>query len=200
MLLIRVCLFYLLASIHLNADGFFGIKSERRCRALKNLQGINKDLLDPRNYSKSDELFCSSTAPQQFRCFCGVASTCLELKDPWGGDIGKCGCCPPWLILFYAFFLLIGFCAVISTAYICFCRGKWWFDGYPPPVIPAACRRAPPIVAAAAAPLPPTLFRGYQSSDFTSVATAPHSPVSGSRRQREETTYTWNDQVSYYDT
>ncbi|KEG09653.1 hypothetical protein DQ04_04861010 [Trypanosoma grayi] len=117
-----------------------------------------------------EEYFCADSAPEQLQCRCGISTTCMEKDDPWGQNIGVCGCCPWWLILFFVFFGIVFFTAMALVLYMWFCRGKWWCDGYPLPVQPVMSRRGPPIVARPSAPLPPNLFRTYRASDFVSGA------------------------------
>ncbi|AAZ10895.1 Enriched in surface-labeled proteome protein 11 [Trypanosoma equiperdum] len=196
-----VCLLLLSLVMHANGN-FFGISLENRCQPLSSLKGVNRAILNKsgEEYKESDELFCERGAPEQFKCNCGVATTCLSKKDPWGNNIGVCGCCPPWLFLFYTFFTIIVGFAIASAFYICCCRGKWWFDGYPKAIIPAFSRRGPGTVVPAAVPLPPTLFRGYRTTDFVNDTAATRPVVdgesAGTRTQREGASSLWNnDQI-----
>ncbi|KAG8345466.1 hypothetical protein ERJ75_001418800 [Trypanosoma vivax] len=141
-----------------------------RCRPAGGLRGINLGLLWDSNeeFSPEDEYFCSETAPKQLRCTCGISTACQEKNDPWGRNIGVCGCCPAWLVVFFIFFTVVCIFTIVSSLYVFCCRGKWWFDGYPKAIQPAISRRGPAMLAPASAPLPPTLFRGYRASDFAS--------------------------------
>ncbi|KAH9577310.1 hypothetical protein LSM04_002342 [Trypanosoma melophagium] len=141
-----------------------------RCRTIGALRGINyRALLDSNeSYYSNEEYFCAATAPAQYHCGCSFSNTCLQKNDPWGRNIGVCGCCPWWLTAFFTFFAIFFLLSLAMGVYFWCCRGRWWCDGYPPPVQPLMCRRRPAIVAPAAAPLPPSLFRGYPAEAFVS--------------------------------
>ncbi|RNF04651.1 hypothetical protein TraAM80_04946 [Trypanosoma rangeli] len=146
-----------------------------RCRPIANLRGINPRILTmpTATFYLDNEYFCADKAPLQFYCQCGVVSICTKHEDPWGRDIGVCGCCPWWIIVLFILFGIVVVASVSTVLYVWFCRGKWWWDGYPPPIRFVMCRRGPSTVVPATGPLPPNLFRGYRISDFVSGSADP---------------------------
>ncbi|ESL10309.1 hypothetical protein TRSC58_01961 [Trypanosoma rangeli SC58] len=145
------------------------------CRPIASLRGINPRILDMPTapFYLDNEYFCADKAPLQFYCQCGVVSTCMKHEDPWGRNIGVCGCCPWWIIILFVLFCAVVVGSIITVLYVWFCRGKWWWDGYPPPIRFVMCRRGPATVVPATGPLPPNLFRGYRISDFVSGPAEP---------------------------
>lgn len=140
------------------------------CRRLGEMNGVNDEFMTAMGYGfKTDsEYFCGPEAPQQFACGCGTAGICVERRDPWGRDVGECGCCPVWVWCVLGVFCLLLLATAFMVLYACCLRGKWWFDGYPEAIQPLLPRRGPPAVVPAGMPLPQTLFRGYRISDFIS--------------------------------
>jgi len=118
------------------------------------------------NFDTNAQYFCASTAPAQFQCSCGSSGICVTELDPWGRNIGTCGCCPGWVYGLLAVFAALVLCIICLGVYGCFCRSRWWCDGFPEPILPLLPKRGPPTIVPASSPLPPNLFRGYRSEDF----------------------------------
>lgn len=140
------------------------------CRQLSDLNGVNEEFLNAVGYdvASDGQYFCGVDAPQQLKCSCGAAGICVTQLDPWGRNIGECGCCPLWVWSVLVVFGILLTLSLLVVLYACCCRGKWWFDGYPQPIQPILPRRGPPTVVPAGLPLPQSLFRGYRISDFVS--------------------------------
>ncbi|RNF24689.1 uncharacterized protein Tco025E_02369 [Trypanosoma conorhini] len=151
------------------------VSASDRCRPIEKLRGINPNILALPNvtFFLGNEYFCAENAPRQFHCQCSVASVCTKQEDPWGRDIGVCSCCPWWMIILFVVLGAVMVASVSTVLYVWCCRGKWWWDGYPPPVKFVMCRRGPATVVPTTGPLPPNLFRGYRISDFVSGAAEP---------------------------
>lgn len=144
--------------------------AEDSCLVLNDITHMDKVVLKSLKYNFSNDgyYFCASSAPAQFSCSCGSTQTCTEFKDPYGRDLGECTCCALWVYVLLLLFLgMLGFSLLVAV-YGCLCRGKWWCDGYPPPVVPLLARRGAPIVVPGQIPLPSNLFRNYRSRDFDS--------------------------------
>jgi hypothetical protein len=143
---------------------------EDLCRRLGEMNGVNEDFMSAMGYGfiSDHEYFCGPDAPTQFACSCGAAGVCVERRDPWGRDVGECGCCPAWVWIILGCFCVLLLASVFMIFYACCLRGKWWFDGFPEPIQPLLPRRGPPAVVPAGMPLPQNLFRGYRITDFSS--------------------------------
>ena len=133
---------------------------------------------------RNNYYFCGPRAPRQFQCQCPVQFVCHPYMDPWGRDIGECDCCGGWLWLVV---FVLGALVLIAFS-VCgysFCiRGRWWMDGFPTPLQPLQPKRRPPVIAAATQPLPPNLFAGYRSTDFSSGSLPPGHLVGSTASRR----------------
>ena len=152
------------------------------CPALKDVQQVSITAMTSAGYSVdgSGNYFCSDSAPASLQCSCSSSSICAAKADPWGRDIGMCTCCAQWVYVVLAVFcVLFGILMTIIAYGLCL-RGKWWFDGFPPPITVQFPKRGAPTIAPAGASLPVHLFRGYRSQDFINVANSnPSSSVEG---------------------
>ncbi|EKF33507.1 hypothetical protein MOQ_002630 [Trypanosoma cruzi marinkellei] len=146
------------------------VSALERCRPIETLKGINQEILalPSGRFYAGYEYFCSDDAPRQLHCQCGVDTICKNKTDAWGRNVGVCACCPWWMIVLFAILSVVAVAAISIALYVWCCRGKWWFDGYPPPVKAIMCRRGAATVVPATGPLPPNLFRGYRTSEFVS--------------------------------
>lgn len=163
------------------------VAANDECLALREMSHISRSESRAAGYQFDENgfYFCAATAPEQFRCDCSAAARCVAFQDPWGRDLGECVCCTWWVSMVFGFFLIMTILALLFGAYTCLCRNKWWCDGYPQAVMPRLPVRRNPVVAPSTMPLPPNLFRGYRTSDFTS-GNQTMSEV-GRRRRRRRT-------------
>ena len=182
--------------------------SSQECSQLKDLDStINiKDLIGPNDlnpnepdfgFSKEGYYFCGADAPAYLQCKCGISSVCSKQLDPWGRDMGKCGCCTTWIIVLFAIFAIVIAVVLVGGMYACMCHGTWLYDGFPLPLMPLLPQRSATIIAPASFPLPEQAFRPYRSTDFISsddpaviagaiaaAALEPPSTADGMRRRR----------------
>ncbi|CBZ30259.1 conserved hypothetical protein [Leishmania mexicana MHOM/GT/2001/U1103] len=152
----------------------------RQCAQLQDLgnYGVNLNLFTTQTVYLNGEYFCAESAPAQYRCRCGIATTCKPKLDPWGRNIGSCDCCSSWMI---GCFVILGVFSVISifvAVYVVGCQGKWWCDGYATLRTALIPRCGPAVSCPPSRPLPQNLFRGYASADFTNAEASPEVPVS----------------------
>ncbi|KPA82177.1 putative mitochondrial hypothetical protein [Leptomonas pyrrhocoris] len=162
----------------------------RTCAELSDLfnYGVNKFLFDSggESYFTDGQYFCADTAPAQYRCNCDLSTTCKRSLDPWGRNIGVCGCCPGWMIACLTLICLVFGICIVGILYGMLFQGCWWCDGYEKPTGSLMPRRGPAVTCPSTRPLPDNLFRGYVSTDFTNAAPSPAeenavlSPAGGS--------------------
>lgn len=144
----------------------------QECTDLKDLfsYGVNRKLFQSGGpYYLSSQYFCAKSAPEQYHCKCSTSTRCHEKADPWGRDIGVCGCCAAWI---YACAVLIALAFVIVmviTVYGLWCHRRWWCDGYVPLVATLMPRRGAAVSCPPDRRLPNNVFRGYPSSAFVNV-------------------------------
>ncbi|CAJ1004839.1 hypothetical protein Q4I28_000154 [Leishmania naiffi] len=141
----------------------------RQCAQLQDLRdyGVNLNLFAPNTVYLNSEYFCSETAPAQYQCRCGFATTCKAKRDPWGRNIGVCDCCSSWMIACFIVLAIFSIISFLGAVYVVGCQGKWWCDGYVTPKASLMPRRGPTVSCPPSRPLPENLFRGYASVDFT---------------------------------
>ncbi|GET92212.1 hypothetical protein, conserved [Leishmania tarentolae] len=159
---------------------FTAAASPRQCAQLQDLQGygVNLNLFLPDTVYLNGEYFCAESAPAQYRCRCGMATRCKKKLDPWGRNIGFCNCCSSWMI---GCFVLLGIFSAISifgALYVIGCQGKWWCNGYAILKMDFIPRCGPAVSCPPSQPVPQTLFRGYDPSDFTNTEAPIETPVS----------------------
>ena len=160
----------------------FVVRATNLCPALSDVTRIDTGKMRDEGYAVdlNGNYFCASTAPAPLQCTCGSAAVCVEKLDPWDRNIGECACCPGWVYIVLAVFCFFFAIGLGIAFYGCFMRGKWWCDGYPPPIQPLLPKRGPPTVAPASAPnLPANIFRGYRSQDFISGEELAINPKDG---------------------
>eukprot|EP00759_Apiculatamorpha_spiralis_P044771 PhF_6_TR41653/c0_g1_i2/m.63146 len=124
---------------------------------------------------RSDKLFCGDGAPDSVRCQCNYVWKCSSLVvdgDSSQRDVGVCICCSSWVEGVVALSFLVACGCILSVLYITLCKGKIWCDGHRAPVLPTRPRVLQPVMIPSNLPLPPNLFRGFQSEDF--VNGVPH--------------------------
>jgi hypothetical protein len=153
------------------------------CLPLKELNYVAPTEVERHGLDRSGYYFCDGNAPEQFRCLCPTATVCGSRVSADGRGFGECVCCSTWVYGVIAGLVILLVISIAFCVYACFCRGKWWCDGYHPAIIPFMPRRSPPVVIPGARPLPANLFRGFRSSDFESGYVAP----SGAGRPRPGT-------------
>ncbi|AYU82465.1 hypothetical protein, conserved [Leishmania donovani] len=158
----------------------FAAAQLRQCAQLQDLgnYGVNLNLFAPKTVYLNGEYFCAESAPAQYRCRCGVATTCKPMLDPWERDIGSCDCCSSWMIGCFVILGVFSAISVFGAVYVVGCQGKWWCDGYATLKTALIPRRGPAVSCPPSRPLPQNLFRGYASADFTNVEAFPEMPVS----------------------
>ena len=155
------------------------------CLPLRELNYVAASEVRRHAFEVRDFYFCANEAPAQFQCTCPTATVCEPYESADGRDFGRCGCCPPWV---YGVLAVLCALIVVSFAfclYACMCRGKWWCDGYHPPIVAYAPHRSRPQMIPAGAALPGNLFRGYRSSDFDAGPVLPVPQVQPLRDPRE---------------
>ncbi|KAG5468200.1 hypothetical protein LSCM1_02176 [Leishmania martiniquensis] len=167
-----------IANTHCHPRLLFALAAEgRQCSQLQDLRdyGVNLRLLTSGTFYLNGEYFCAESAPAQYHCRCGVATKCKARHDPWGRDIGSCECCSPWMI---GCFIVLGIFSVVcifGAAYMVRCQGRWWCDGYAAPKTSFMPRRGPAVSCPPSRPLPPNLFRGHATADFTNATASPEA-------------------------
>lgn len=210
---------YLPSAVHQSMKSIFtfaiagattDVTSTQECNQLKDLDSnINiNDLIsnldgnpnEPEyGFKKEGYYFCGADSPPYLSCKCGISSVCYERLDPWGRDLGECGCCTSWVIILFAIFAVIIVTVLVGGLYACMCHGTWLYDGYPQPITPLLPQRSATIIAPASFPLPEHAFRPYRSSDFISsddpaaiagaiaaAALEPPGTADGVRRRRRQ--------------
>eukprot|EP00658_Telonema_sp_P-2_P034149 TRINITY_DN24953_c0_g1_i1.p2 TRINITY_DN24953_c0_g1~~TRINITY_DN24953_c0_g1_i1.p2 ORF type:complete len:152 (+),score=22.26 TRINITY_DN24953_c0_g1_i1:197-652(+) len=138
-----------------------------QAKELSNVQSALEELYPDMNLESY--YFCARSSPNDLYCYCGVASICHDYNDPWGRNIGECGCCTQWVYIMFAIFMTIVGLVFCCGMFACLCHGTWLYDGHPRPITPMLPQRTAPVIAPAAFPLPANAFRGYRSSDFISA-------------------------------
>eukprot|EP00758_Cryptobia_borreli_P016332 Tbor_TRINITY_DN6102_c0_g2::TRINITY_DN6102_c0_g2_i4::g.22175::m.22175 len=110
----------------------------RECSQVRELRNFNFEHTEKAGYglSRDGYYFCSKNAPSDFMCKCSIASVCNEFLDPWGRDIGVCGCCTEWVYILLTAFVVIGIIFFCFSIFVCCFQGSWIYDGYPPPITP----------------------------------------------------------------
>lgn len=139
-----------------------------QCEALHDLGFLSASDMAELGYDlpSSGYYFCADNAPLQFRCSCSSTTVCAEKMDPFHRDVGQCVCCPGWLYALLVLFIVLVATSFVLCGYVCFCKSKWWCDGYPEAIVPVLPRRSQPVVAPQSVPLPANLFRGFHSTSF----------------------------------
>ena len=142
----------------------------QECIALDDIRQYSKYHLNQLGYELELDgyYFCSDTAPKRYQCKCSTSSVCHKKYDPFGRDLGECGCCQTWIWAVLLFLLVAIFIGLLFCLYACLCRGRWWCDGHPRTVQPILPRRGPPTVLPSSVPVPTTMFRNYRPVDFES--------------------------------
>jgi hypothetical protein len=152
---------------------------DRECPMLQDLDFYNPSELRALNYGLQYDgyYFCAPTAPAQFRCKCSSSTTCFDKYDPWGRNLGECGCCPAWVWGVLSTLVIALLVGTVFCLYACCCRGRWWCDGHPLTIQPVLPRRAAPVVIAANTPIPNSLFRHFRGEHFESGLPPPPPPA-----------------------
>lgn len=140
--------------------------SSDECLPLQELQYVAKSEIARHELDPTFTYFCGATAPAQFKCGCPSTKRCNALLSADNRDFGVCECCAPWVYGVVGGLVVLVLIAIAFCAYACCCRGRWWCDGYHPPIIPQGPKRGNPVVAPAGAPLRDGIFRGYRPIDF----------------------------------
>ena len=155
-----------------------------QAKELDNVQDVFEDYYD--DVKPDGYYFCAKTAPKDLYCYCGVASTCRSFNDPWGRNIGECGCCTQWVYIVFGIFMAVVGMVFFCGMFACLCHGTWLYDGHPRPIAPMLPQRTAPVIAPASFPLPANAFRGYRSTDFISGDEQPANSTRQSPRNADE--------------
>jgi hypothetical protein len=143
------------------------------CLPLQELNYIAASEIARHSLDRTAYYFCDPSAPEQFRCTCPTASACASRLSADGRELGECVCCSSWVFGVVGGLSILLILAIAFCTYACWCRGKWWCDGYHPPIAPFMPRRSPPVVIPASRPLASNIFRGFRSGDFDTGYVAP---------------------------
>jgi hypothetical protein len=149
----------------------FADSANRQCFSLKDYRGLMISVLRSIGYDfePSKSYFCADTAPAAYQCQCAQPTYCAPRVDPWGRDVGECVCCSGWLFAVAGAFGVVGVILAGLVLYKTFLRGKWWCDGFVPPIHVSLPKRGAPMVIPEGTPLQHNVFRGYRSQDFQNV-------------------------------
>lgn len=116
--------------------------------------------------------FCGPGAPDSLYCRCDALTTCRRKNDPYGRNVGECGCCSAWAII-----VLFMFVAALTTmggmalllAYPPSQSRMWWLFGYPPRLLFTHVKLPQPPASPPGVPFSRSVFSLSNPNHFVDV-------------------------------